>query len=218
MQSSEYCIACHSCSDCFGCVGLRSKQYCILNKQYTKEEYEGLLPLIKKHMVDIPYIDSKGIKYGYGEFYPIEFSPFAYNETMALEYFPKIKEEAIKEGYLWRDKNPGEYKITINSIDLPDNIKDVTEDITKEVIGCGVCKNAYKIIKAEVDFYKRFLIPLPHSCFNCRYLERRAKANPLKLWHRKCMNIGCINEFETSYAPDRSEIIYCEQCYAREVA
>ena len=27
----------------------------------------------------------------------------------------------------------------------------------------------------------------------------------------------CPNEFETSYAPDRPEIVYCEQCYQAEV-
>ena len=28
----------------------------------------------------------------------------------------------------------------------------------------------------------------------------------------------CPNEFETSYAPDRDEIVYCEECYQEEVA
>ena len=32
------------------------------------------------------------------------------------------------------------------------------------------------------------------------------------------MKPGCKNEFETSYAPDRPEIVYCEQCYNEEVA
>ena len=49
--------------------------------------------------------------------------------------------------------------------------------------------------------------------------------NPMKLWHRTCMcdknhlnHTGkCTNEFETSYSPDRPEIIYCEQCYQQEV-
>ena len=27
----------------------------------------------------------------------------------------------------------------------------------------------------------------------------------------------CNNEFETAFAPDRSEIIYCENCYNKEV-
>jgi hypothetical protein len=217
MQDSEYCLACHSCSNLFGCVGLKSKQYCILNKQYTKEKYEELVLKIKKHMTDMSYVDSRGLKYAYGEFFPIEFSPLAYNETIAIEYFPKTKSQAIKEGYPWRDKTPGEYKITINASDLVDDIKDVKDDILKQVIKCEVCKNAYKLIQAEVDFYKRFSIPLPHLCFNCRYTERRKKMNPLKLWHRKCMKSGCNNEFETAYAPDRPEIVYCEVCYQQEI-
>ena len=27
----------------------------------------------------------------------------------------------------------------------------------------------------------------------------------------------CTNEFETSYAPERPEIVYCESCYQKEV-
>ena len=27
----------------------------------------------------------------------------------------------------------------------------------------------------------------------------------------------CPNEFLTTYAPDRPEIVYCEECYKREV-
>jgi len=123
MQDSEYCISCHSCVSCFGCFGLRSKQYCILNKQYTKEEYEALVPKIIKHMNDMPYIDNRGLVYKYGEFLPIEFSPLAYNETMCIDCFPKSKEQAIKEGYSWRDRISGEYKITVNAENLPDDIK-----------------------------------------------------------------------------------------------
>ena len=217
MQDSEYCLGCHSSSNLFGCVGLRSKSYCILNKQYAKEEYEALVPKIIQHMKDMPYVGSHGIANAYGEFFPVEFSPLAYNETMAIEYFPKAKEQVIKEGYLWRDKNPGEYKITMEAADLPDDIREADDNILKEIIQCDFCKNAYRIIDAELGFYRRFLIPLPRLCPSCRHIERRKKKNPLKLWHRKCMKHGCPNEFETSYAPDRPEIIYCGSCYNSEV-
>lgn len=81
-----YCANCFHSSYCFGCVGLRNKSYCILNKQYTKEEYEVLVPQIIKKM----QADDK-----WGEFFPITMSPFAYNETVAQEYFPLSKEEAL---------------------------------------------------------------------------------------------------------------------------
>lgn len=35
-----FCSRCKNCQNCFGCVMLQNKQYCIFNKQYTKEEYE----------------------------------------------------------------------------------------------------------------------------------------------------------------------------------
>ena len=60
-------------------------------------------------------------------------------------------------------------------------------------------------------------IPIPRRCFYCRHEARLKRRNPFKLWHRKCMKLGCENEFETSYSPDRPEIIYCEKCYQQEV-
>ena len=45
-----YCTECKKTKDCFACSGLVEKQYCILNKQYTREEYESLVPKIIEHM------------------------------------------------------------------------------------------------------------------------------------------------------------------------
>lgn len=35
----EYCELCFNCKHCFGCVGLQSKEYYILNKPYSRDEY-----------------------------------------------------------------------------------------------------------------------------------------------------------------------------------
>ncbi|MFH1387681.1 MAG: hypothetical protein ABIG88_00015, partial [Patescibacteria group bacterium] len=68
-RNFEYCMECFSSSNLFGCVGLRHKQYCILNKQYTKESFNKLRTKIIKHMNDMPYTDKKGRIYKYGEFF-----------------------------------------------------------------------------------------------------------------------------------------------------
>jgi hypothetical protein len=60
-------------------------------------------------------------------------------------------------------------------------------------------------------------IPLPRLHQDERYKIRTALRNPMKLWHRKCMKENCINTFETSYTPERPEIVYCEKCYQQEV-
>ena len=38
-RDSWFLADCYNCSDCFGCVGLKDNQYCIWNKQHSKEEY-----------------------------------------------------------------------------------------------------------------------------------------------------------------------------------
>jgi hypothetical protein len=174
-------------------------------------------------MNDMPYIDSMGRIYKYGEFFPSELSPFAYNETTAQEYYPLTKEEAIQQGYRWKDKEERNYSIDIKTEDIPDDINDTDESIINKVIECAhkdcnhQCTEAFKIIEPEYQFYKRMNLPIPHLCPNCRHYERLSQRNPLKLWHRTCMKEGCTNTFETSYAPERSEIVYCEECYKREV-
>jgi len=217
-HNATYCFNCHGCGNIFGCIGLRNKEYCILNKQYTKEDYEILVEKIKKHMDDMPYMGKIGRVYKYGEFFPAELSPFAYNETAAQDFLPINKEMAQTAGFNWRDSKTSEHQPTFLAQNLPDKIEESSIEITKENLGCLVCGKAYRIIAKEYQFLAQFHLPLPRACPECRHQARLRLRNPLKLWHRKCMKPGCQNEFETPYAPDRLEIIYCEQCYQQEVA
>jgi len=230
---TQYTYMCYSSKNLFGCVGLRSKQYCILNKQYTKGEYEKLVPQIIAQMNDMPYVDKKGRVYKYGEFFPTEFSPFYYNETIAQEYYPLTEKRASDFGFKWKNKDKRDYQIDISTENLPDHIKNVEESIVGKVIECihkGGCEEqcieAFKITSDELQFYKRNNIALPRLCPNCRHFQRLKKRNPLKLWHRGCMcgkqnhfhgKEKCKVKFETSYASGRPEIVYCEKCYQAEV-
>lgn len=76
-RHAELVFYCTDSSNLFGCIGLRNKQYCILNKQYSKEDYEKLFPQIIDHMNNMPYIDKKGRVYKYGEFFPQNYLPLA---------------------------------------------------------------------------------------------------------------------------------------------
>ena len=239
----EYSEKIYNCSNCFGCAKLENKKYCILNKQYTKEEYEKLIPKIKKQMNDMPYIDKKGRTYKYGEYFPSEFSLWAYNESWAQKYFPLTKEQALKQGFNWHDEEERDFKITIRADNLPNHIKDISDSILEEVIECEhkgkcneQCTTAFRILPNELQFYKQMNIALPHLCPSCRYGQRIKKKNPPKLWHRKCICNGvesenkeykntvehfhgknhCQNEFETAISDERKEMVYCEKCYQAE--
>ncbi len=225
-QNVTYTQHCHSSKNLFGCAQLRNANYCIFNKQYSKEEYEELVLKIIEHMNEMPYIDGNGSEYKYGEFYPIEHSVFGYNETIAPEQFELSRDEAISKGYKWQDNiQRTEGRQTLETQDIPDSILDIEDTITNEILTCQNCNRNYKIVPNELVFYKKMGIPVPRECFHCRHSKRRTKINKFKLYHRECMcdknghnHIGiCQNEFETSYSPDRPEIIYCEGCYQREV-
>ena len=60
-------------------------------------------------------------------------------------------------------------------------------------------------------------LPIPHKDFECRHQDRMNKRNGMKLYSRSCMKEGCSNTFETTYAPERPEKIYCEKCYQQEI-
>ena len=242
-QNIRYSEDCHDCQNIYGCIGLRKQNYCILNKQYSKEEYEKLLPKIIKHMADTPFINKRGKIYKYGEFFPTELSPFAYNETIAQEYFPLSKEEALAKDYEWQDIEDRNYKMDIKTEDIPDNISKIGDDILNKVIECGhggkckeQCTEAFKIVPEELKFLKRMNLPLPRLCPNCRNYQLLNLRNPLKLWERACMcdptlqsfdgrsrtnhfhgQDKCVIEFKTSYAPERPEVVYCEKCYQQEI-
>jgi hypothetical protein len=208
-------------SDCFACVGLRNKQYCVFNKQYSKEEYEALVPKIIEHMA----------KAGeWGEFFPSSISPFGYNETVAQEYFPMTREETLAKGFIWSDYEPPFPKVekTIPASKLPENIEDVPDDILNWAIECEITKRPFRIIKQELDFYRKHRLPIPKRHPDQRHLDRMALRNPRKLFERTCDCPDCAKnhaapdgkptKFLTTYSPDRSEKVYCEKCYAKEIA
>ena len=232
----------------FGSVGLKKREYCILNKQYTKEAYEKLRAQIIEQMNTMLYVDKKGREYRYGEFFPVEFSPFGYNTSSAQEFFPLSEIAAKEQGFKWKSPEEKNYNITISHDKIPDGLDEFSKTITEEILGCAhqnkcsdQCSSAFKIIQSEFEFYRRLHLPLPDLCPNCRHYQRLKQITPMKLWHRRCQCSGeesekrkeegayqntishfhgsshCPNEFETSYAPERPEIIYCEQCYQQEV-
>jgi len=201
-----YCNMCFRCSDCFGCVGLSRKKFCIFNKQYTEQEYPKEVAKIIEHM----------IKTGeWGEFFPTKYSAHAYNLSTAYSYYPLTKEQVLKKGWKWQDPDKKEYQP--QTYELPDKIDDVKDDILDAILACKDCGRNYKIVQQELYFYKKQGVPIPQKCFNCRHEARIQHRTPKRLWHRKCMKDNCTNEFETAYSPDRKEIVYCEECYLQEV-
>jgi hypothetical protein len=203
-----YCSHCNTSRNLFGCVALNHGQYCVLNKQYTKEEYEILVPKIIEHM------RSTG---EWGQHFPSRYSPFGYNESVAREYFPLTREQAVAQGYNWRDAadEVPQVERIIPAAQLPDCIDDVPDDILNWAVECEASGRPFKIIKQELEFCRLMRIPVPRFHHDERYYRRMALRNPRKLWERTCDK--CSKQITSSYQPSRPEKVYCEECYLQAV-
>ncbi|MFH0838255.1 MAG: hypothetical protein V1880_03240 [Patescibacteria group bacterium] len=208
VKDVSYCVESFYSNDLFGCVGLKRGKYCILNRQYTKEDYLSLRAKI------VEYMKKTG---EWGEFFPESLSPFAYNETIAQDFYPLNRDEVLARGWLWTEDElplPKVEKI-IPASRLPDFITAIPDDVLNWAIECEVTNRPFRIIPQELKFYRAHQLPLPHRHPDQRYQDRLAWLNPRKLYDRKCAK--CQTAIRTTYSPDRPEIVYCEQCYLKEV-
>ncbi len=202
-----YCESCFpSVNNCFGCFGLQRKQYCILNKQYTKEEYEALVPKIIEHMRKLGE---------WGEFFPISISAYPYNDGLAQEYFPLTKKDVTARGWRWQEEKESRENYMGPPVEVPESIGGVDDEITKKILLCEITQKPYRIIAQELKLYRQLAIPLPRICPEERHRLRVTLRNPRKLWKRQCDK--CQKEIETTYNLERPEIIYCEECYLATV-
>jgi hypothetical protein len=221
-----YADDCHNSENLFGCAGLKKKKFCILNKQYSKEEYFELREKLIKHMKTTGE---------WGEYFPMQMSPHGYNHTFAQIFYPLTEKEVKERGLNWLPEvSVGvKYGIKEATYTLPDNIVNTDESVCKETLKCEATSSYYRIHPLEYAFCRKHNLPLPRFSPKKRDGQRWEQTKPRKLWKRQCAcdykvhqnsvrhdhhkEGKCPNTFKTTYAPDRKEIVYCETCYNTEV-
>ena len=204
---SEYCDECLEVDYCFGCVGLRKKKYCILNKQYTKEEYEILKAKI---------ISDMKARNEYGKFPPYSLGLCPYNVSTAAIYFPDADQEYIKErGGYWEENKDQKIEGLLTS-ELPDGIADMDSSISKQALVCPVTGWRYNIAPDEFAYLKRKNIALPRVHFDVRTKERLLPLSQTKGEPYNC--IYCSKNIVAYYPKAwKYERVACEECYLREI-
>lgn len=203
----EYSIDLSNCTDCFGCIGLSNKKFCILNAQYTEEEYRKLVTKIKDKMC------SDGT---YGTFFPYELSPFPYNATMAQVIYPKTKEEmeAIGSYYAEPFSNVPMGTKIIGGDELPDTPYEVPADLSSSAIADTDTKRPFRIRTEDIVFYKRQKVPLPRLHPSVRVKERLSIVNRFVI--EDCICEVCKKKFR-GVLPSAVYRTYCDECYAKEI-
>lgn len=145
------------------------------------------------------------------EFFPASISPFGFNESAWFEYFPIEKEKAIEWQFPWYEK---ENNIFINWItEIPDNIDDVNKTFINQAIKCKSSWKTFKIIHQELEFYKKYWLPLPRKHPDYRHLDR-FNSKPKRDLHI----INCFKCNKTISSVFEKELnVYCESCYEKEI-
>lgn len=205
---SEYLDLCIECEYCFGCVGLKKKKHCILNKQYNKEEYEKLR---EKIIADMKKSGE------YGKFFPYSMSDGPFNFSTGIFYFPETKKEDIlKLGGYWEDVDES-HVVGIPTSELPDEIKDVPGAIITQALVCPETGWRFNINKNELNFYRTNNIPLPRYHFDVRTKNSLKYLTVLRSYPCVCFyckkNIMAYYPHEWGYKK-----IACEECYKQNIA
>jgi hypothetical protein len=205
---SEYVFSCHSCTNCFGCVGLKNVSYAIFNKVYLPDDYFRIVDDLKVKLLE---------EGSYGEFFPYNFSNFAYNNSLAQILYPLSKEEVLAKGAYWQDEikaNTGDTQI-ISAKDLPDSLDEVTDDILSKVIISEKSGNPFKIVSKELEFYRRMRIALPTLTPLERMMQRFEIMSNLRIFQDQCFScqqtIWSVHTTKDGFRP------YCDGCYNKEV-
>lgn len=194
-----------NCQDIFGCCDLRKKQYCILNKQYSKDEYEALVPKIVEHM------RSTG---EWGEFFPMALSPFGYNQSLAAEFYPETEERAKALGARWTGYSaPAPVAKNVLTESELDGARMLPRDeLLERAVLCAATGRPFKLKPQELQFVLEQGLPLPRFHPEERHRQRQWWFNPRRIWQRVCE--GCAASVHSSFSPERAEHIFCESCYA----
>lgn len=150
-SDSQYCDQVHNSKNILLSSCVRGKEYVILNKSYSEAEYKTL----RKKIIAKMTTDGE-----YGHLPDMRHSLFAYNDTVAYEYFPLTKTQALTLGLRWNESAD-------EVVDKP-----------------------FNITKSEREFYSQINLPEPKDHPELRHCTLMAMRNPRRLWERLCDNCG----------------------------
>lgn len=201
----EFIFNCKNINNCFMCFGLENKSYCVLNTQYSKEKYFELVDTIKVSMLE---------RGEYGDGFDLSFSAQAYNVSHANIAFPLTKEQIETIG----GYTVGEPETNIKEIEViknvPRNIEEVSNEITKGALVCETTEKPFRIIQTELEFYRKMKLPLPTQHPSVRMESHYKLAPEGKMYHTPCSN--CQKEMNSLFNPSEGYVLYCDDCFKAE--
>lgn len=202
-----YSMNCLDCENCFLCNGLVWKQYHVLNKEYSAEEFKK----IKEEIL----LDMKQ-KEIYETFFPFYFAPSSYEESLAWIYYPLSSVDQSKEWFRVMTENYWDSKNYKNRLSLPDNTKDIWVDIVNTWFWDEVAQRPFQILKDDIEFYTDIWWPIHDTFYIRRLKENFSWMYPsFNLRKTKCAKTG--KEITTTLPASLDERILSNEEYKKTV-
>ena len=206
-QHMEYCAHCFQCRNCFGCCGLVGKEYCILNTQYSPEQYEE-----EKHRM-IRHMQQAG---EYGLFFPGHFAASPYEESLAGFHWP-LDDATLKRYGFRKGSRVSQHPTDAHDIsEIPDTALNATSELRDTIFWDKDAKRPFQIKQADIEFSRKLQVPLPHSYYMHRILQNFSSI-PCNGALRMTVCGKCAAQTQTSWQEQYDGRILCETCYLKEV-
>ncbi|MCC6953101.1 MAG: hypothetical protein IT290_03190 [Deltaproteobacteria bacterium] len=219
VENMMYCLYCSESSDLFGCIGLKGKQYCIFNKQYSAEVYREALAKIE---------DTLRRKRAWGKFFPGVMSDFAYNQSTAAESMALNEYQCEMLSYRWEKGDEGvrpsqlvgaegDISASDRFAELPLTLDELSDEAAKSLFLCEMTGAPYQIHPAELLLYRKWRVAPPTRAFDQRHRERSHYLQPRRLLPRTSSQSG--RAFDSAFPPDfRQEVLARDEWLARIIA
>ncbi|MFH1253542.1 MAG: hypothetical protein V1664_04405 [Candidatus Uhrbacteria bacterium] len=213
-QNCEYSFHCFNCENCFGCVGLQHKKFCILNRQYSEEEYWIELDKIKSAMLE---------RGEYGNFFPNSYAGSYFYESAAPNTFGCTPGEAKLFGVAEYDPNANGASgfsvfdpATGRTIEqIPESIDDFdTDHWANKPIFDPKINRQFSFLKPEIEFYKRLRIAPPNEHFISRLLTLQKETNSPIFVDFSCIHCGRAIRAAKNFTYQNKKVA-CHECYLK---
>lgn len=80
-----------------------------------------------------------------------------------------------------------------------------------QTVTCANCKNTFTLVQEDLEFLKKFEVPAPIHCPDCRQQRRLVFRNDQNFYKRACDL--CQKEIISIYSSDKPFPVYCKDCF-----
>jgi len=211
LDNCEFCMMSSDLRDCFGCIGLKKKQFCIFNKQYSEVDYWRLVDELKCAMLE---------RGEYGSYLPTSMSSTYVPESGAVIYAGASPEELARFGGNLFDAETdgatGADRVDPSKArrreDIPDSIDEITDDWIGVPIYDEVSKRTFTFLRPEVEHYRALRIAPPNTHFIRRLCEVSHAGQVTTFTRAACAKCQqAVTVAKNIRYPHRR--IYCKSCY-----